>query len=326
MLSAGLAEARSKKKAPQVPEFYHEYQVVQGDTLYSIARKFGVSMDRVRKWNRKLIGKNDMIKVGSVLKIRASVPMRIKRTAYYIVKKGDTLRKIAKRTGSTVAELKKVNGLRRDLVKPGQKLAYLVAMPEKPSESVGRCSSGSLVEGEKMPPGPGYSYGSRPNVYGANETITLLLEGFGRFRKKHPEAPMIVVGNLSRKGGGKLDPHKSHQSGRDVDLGYMHKAKLQPVTHMLATDESNIDVKLTWALIRTFLDTKKVTAIFIDYRIQGILYEYLKKAKVSKRELTRLFQYPRGKGTAAVIKHVSGHHHHMHIRFTCPKKDQRCED
>jgi len=323
------ATGKGKKvaaKAAKAPAFYYEYEVVEGDTLYSIARKFNVSMNRVKRWNRKLVGKNDSVRAGTVLKIRAEVPIRVKRTAYYVVQKGDTLKKVARKTGSPVAEIRKVNGLKRDLIRPGQKLAYLVAMPEKPSESVGRSSSGSLVNGEKMPKGPGYTYGSRDNVYGTNETVTLLIEGLGRFRRKHPTAPLVVVGNLSRKNGGSFSPHKSHQSGRDVDLGYMHVRKVQPVTSMLTTDRSNMDPRTTWELMKIFLDTGKVKNFFIDYEIQGILYDFLKSAGYKQAYLKKLLQYPRGTGVTAIVKHVKGHHHHMHLRFVCPKKDARCED
>ena len=40
----------------------------------------------------------------------------------YTVKSGDTLGKIAKKHGTTVAAVKKANGLRSDMIKPGQKL------------------------------------------------------------------------------------------------------------------------------------------------------------------------------------------------------------
>ncbi|MBM4373193.1 MAG: penicillin-insensitive murein endopeptidase, partial [Deltaproteobacteria bacterium] len=64
----------------------------------------------------------------------------------------------------------------------------------------------------------------------------------------------------------------------------------------------------------------------INYEIQKLLYEHLEKRKFKRAYLDRLFQYPRGRGAEAVIRHVKGHHHHMHIRFVCPSGDGRCTD
>jgi len=324
----GISSGNGKKKPakPRKEEFFYEYEVQEGDSLSLIAKRYDVSINRLKRWNRKATSNPKSLKIGTKLKIYTDIPIRQKRKAYYVVQKGDSLSRISKKLNTTRSRLREWNGLKRDRLVPGQKLVYVVPGPEKPSESIGRPSSGRLVNGEKMPAGPGYSSGSRPNVYATNDTITLLIQCFGQFRRKHPDAPMLVVGNMSRPDGGKLSPHKSHQSGRDVDLGYLHKEKFQPVTSMLSTDGSNLDPKLTWALLESFLATNKVKAIFIDYEIQKSLYEYLVKRKYSKRKLEKLFQYPRGRGSEALIKHVKGHHHHIHIRFVCPASDSRCED
>ncbi len=65
-----------------------DYDVSQGDTLSSIAQKFGISTDTIR-WANDLTG--DSIKPGQVLKI-----LPITGVAY-IVKSGDTLESVAKK-------------------------------------------------------------------------------------------------------------------------------------------------------------------------------------------------------------------------------------
>jgi len=319
-----VASAKKKPAVPKRETFFYEYEVQEGDTLSLIAKRYDVSVSKLKRWNKKQTVNPKSIKIGTKLKIYTEIPIRQKRKVYYIVQKGDSLSRIAKKVGISRSVLRELNGLKKDRLKPGQRLVYVVPGPEKPSESIGRPSDGRLVNGEKMPPGPGYSYGSRPNVYAANDTVTLLIRCFGQFRKKFPDAPLIIVGNMSRPDGGKLLPHKSHQSGRDVDLGYLHKVKFQPVTSMLSTDESNLDPKLTWALLEIFLSTNKVKAVFIDYKIQKVLYDYLVNKKYNKRKLEKIFQYPRGRGSEALIKHVKGHHHHIHMRFVCPAGDARC--
>lgn len=319
-------QKKKRKKRAKKEQFAYEYVVQKGDSLHIIAGKFGVSLKQLKRWNKRATKDPKHLKVGAKLKIYAAVPVRQKRKTYYVVKKGDSLRRIARRLKLDVANLKALNGIRGSLIKPGQKLAYLVPGPEKKSESVGRPSSGKLVNGEKMPAGPGYTYGSRHKIYGTNETITLLIEGFGKFVKKYPKGPTIVLGNLSKKKGGPASPHKSHQSGRDVDIGYVHKKKFQPVTSMLSTSKKNLDPRKTWFLMYAFLETGRVKYMFIDYDIQKVLYEHLKERKFTKRYLKKTFQYPRGKGAEAVIKHVKGHHHHLHLRFLCPPDDKRCVD
>jgi len=329
LAAAGKLEKKAKKEKKEKkkqPEFFYEYTVQKGDSLSLIASRYDVSVKKLLRWNPKLGKDARKLAVGTVLKVYSNVPVRPKRLNYYVVKKGDNLKRLSKRLSVTVSQLKDLNSIKGSIIRPGQKLAYLVPGPETPSESVGKASSGKLVNGEKMPAGPGYSYGSRPNVYATNETITLLIQCFGQYRKKFTDGPDLVVGNMSRETGGKLDPHKSHQSGRDVDLGYIHKQKFQPVTRMLATDEDNLDPEKTWFLLKCFLDTKKVKVMFIDYKIQKLLYEYLVKHKYKKGYLDGIFQYPKGKGTDAVIKHLQSHHHHVHIRFLCPEKDARCEE
>lgn len=310
--------------ARRANSFRYEYTIEKGDSLYIIARKYGVAMHRIKKWNTREVRRG--LRPGKTIKIYSSVPIRVKRRAWYVVKRGDSLRRIGRKLGVSASELRKLNRLSSSVIHPNDKLLYLVSAPEEISESVGSCSRGKLVNGEKLPAGPGYSSGSRPNVYATNETVTLLLDGFARLVRKHPDAPQIVVGNLSRKKGGSFGPHKSHQSGRDVDLGYMHKKKFQPVNSMITTDKKNLDPRLTWDLMYAFLETGKVKNMFVDYKIQKLLYEHLEKRKFKKSYLKKIFQYPRGKGTEAVIKHVSGHHHHLHLRFVCPGKDKRCKD
>ena len=38
------------------------------------------------------------------------------------------------------------------------------------------------------------------------------------YRKAHPDAPRVVVGDISREGGGPMDEHVSHQNGLDADV------------------------------------------------------------------------------------------------------------
>ena len=65
--------------------------------------------------------------------------------------------------------------------------------------------------------------------------------------------------------------------------------------------------------------------IFIDYRLQARLYRYARRKGVSKAQLNRWIQYPRGKyEPAGVIRHFKNHEDHLHVRFVCPYSDLKC--
>jgi len=100
------------------------YVVQRGDTLATIAQKFGVSINDLIKANN--ITNPDTILVGQTLTIPtaeavASTPAPAART--YTVQPGDTLAKIAVRFGVTVNDLVKANDLTNpDTIRVGQVL------------------------------------------------------------------------------------------------------------------------------------------------------------------------------------------------------------
>lgn len=104
------------------------HKVKKKETLASIARKYRVSTDELKSANSFV---NNHLKPGDVLVIppradagqSSTAPARVD-TAYR-VKKGDTLGSIAKKTGISVTDLKRINDLqaKRPKLKPGQVLA-----------------------------------------------------------------------------------------------------------------------------------------------------------------------------------------------------------
>lgn len=87
------------------------YTVSSGDTLYSIAKKFGISIDKLKDINQL---KDNMLKIGQKL----IVPLLEDTT--YVVKTGDTLYSIARKFNITVDELKKLNNLVDDILTTGK--------------------------------------------------------------------------------------------------------------------------------------------------------------------------------------------------------------
>ena len=114
------------------------HKVEKGDTLYSISRKYQITVAELRTANN--LSENDVIKAGQKLIIHdadigtaaalsssksagssASAPAG--KTVEYVVAKGDTLYGIARKNGMSVADLMSINNLDSSaVIKVGQKL------------------------------------------------------------------------------------------------------------------------------------------------------------------------------------------------------------
>ena len=90
------------------------YIVKRGDTLYSIALEFNVSIDEIKSANNLT---SNILNVGQVLRIPTELDENI-----YIVKSGDNLYAIANKYNTTVDEIKRKNGLTSNLLNIGQTL------------------------------------------------------------------------------------------------------------------------------------------------------------------------------------------------------------
>jgi len=174
------------------------YQVKKGDSLYAISRRTGVPVKDLQRLNG-LTG--DKIKPAQILllapkvasgketagqekKAAADAPARRTATAApanatYKVRKGDSLYSIARRHGLTVHELKHINGLRNDTLKPGQKLLLAAEANLAPPAALSACPDPAKLLREESPdklPEEGldslaevaYSYLSTPYRFGGD--------------------------------------------------------------------------------------------------------------------------------------------------------------
>ena len=92
---------------------YDTYIVKSGDNLYAIARKYGISVDKLKIINNL---SSNLLSIGQKL----LVPKLQSNT--YVVKSGDNLYKIAKENGTTVDDLIKMNNLKNTNLSIGQVL------------------------------------------------------------------------------------------------------------------------------------------------------------------------------------------------------------
>ncbi len=138
------------------------YRVKRGDTLGKIASRFGVTVRQIKKRNKL---RSNTIYPGQ----RLVIPTKSKRERKsktkvklitYRVKRGDTLGKIAKRFGTTVRELKRINRLGGSKVFVGQRLKVPVKVKvrEVKKERGAPPSTSSQFVSSGLPKVPIYKY------------------------------------------------------------------------------------------------------------------------------------------------------------------------
>lgn len=118
------------------------YRVRSGDTFWEIARRFGVSVSKLTRWNGLAPG--DTLHPGQELAIwtrdRGGItnaalhtgPSNRTQSVRYTVRQGDSLYRIAQRFNVSVASLRRWNGLSRGgYLQPGQRLQMEVDVTEQ---------------------------------------------------------------------------------------------------------------------------------------------------------------------------------------------------
>lgn len=92
------------------------YIVKKGDSLYSIARTYNTSVDKLKEINNLT---SNALAIGQVLKLPSS---NASENVVYTVKKGDNLYSIAREYETTVDAIKKLNNITSNTLSIGQKL------------------------------------------------------------------------------------------------------------------------------------------------------------------------------------------------------------
>ncbi len=110
------------------------YLVKKGDSLYKISRRFGVSVSALKKLNGL---RGNIIRAGQKIVIRvygkpAKGAQKENRSSYtyrisggkkiYTVRQGNSLYSIARAFGISIKNLKMMNGLQGEIIRPGMKL------------------------------------------------------------------------------------------------------------------------------------------------------------------------------------------------------------
>lgn len=298
------------------------YEVQTGDTLGAVAQQFGVSVEDLVMWNDGL--EPDRIHVGQSLLVSAS-----RHRIRHKVRPGETLSRIAQEHELRVDQILAWNPRAdRHQIRAGQQLTLYSTIPASTSESVGFPYHGRLLESVQLSPHSGYVIRDRSRAYGTHETVRFITEAFSTVRKLHPDAPRVRVHDISRRRGGRMTGHRSHQSGRDADISFFLRrgCSADEGCPMIRANPQDLELGPQWTLLRHWLERGQLEAVFIDYTLVEALYNQAKKDGVGEPQLTRWFQFPRGRHVArGVIRHYRQHRDHMHVRFRCHESDEACQ-
>ena len=106
---------------------YTTYTVKSGDTLYSIAKKYNLTMQELINFNNL---SSTLLSVGQILKVPVAVEEPVEPYTTYTVKSGDNLYAIARNYGVSVSDIMNYNGLTSNLLSIGQVLKIPTKLTE----------------------------------------------------------------------------------------------------------------------------------------------------------------------------------------------------
>lgn len=185
--------------------------------------------------------------------------------------------------------------------------------------SVGAPNGGALFNAVQLPEDPRWERVDASHAWGTQETVDGLTRAVAKVHEQYPDSLRLPIGHISGRFGGHLNPHRSHQAGTDVDIGFYYK----PTAHRwyVRGTRETLDLPRTWALVRAFITETDVKFILVDHSIQALLREYAESIGEDEQWLNDVF---RGQGYARppLIRHAKGHATHLHVRFYSPEAEE----
>jgi penicillin-insensitive murein endopeptidase len=207
------------------------------------------------------------------------------------------------------------------------------------SVSVGYTFEGKLLRAMRMKQSEYVryvgEYADKGHFYGTWELVQLLERAARRVAFRIPGA-RLSIGELSQESGGRIDGHRSHESGRDVDIAfYMMLADGSPVsTYAFAGFDRHgrglapnqylrFDDARNWELIAKLLSDgeARVQYVFVANYLKHRLLAEGARRNAPEPLLERL--------RSALVEPAHGHPHrnHFHVRIYCAPADRAlCKD
>jgi penicillin-insensitive murein DD-endopeptidase len=204
-----------------------------------------------------------------------------------------------------------------------------------PGQSVGSPTEGRLVGGAHLSESPYLRivpvYAGGDARWGLEPLVGLIDHAARAVRKQFPDS-VLSVGHLSRPGGGEIDRHASHESGRDADVGfYVVNQQHKPIyaEHFVpfkgdgtapSWPGAQFDDARNWAFVAAIATDPRVRVshIFVALPLRARLLAYAEKIGAPRPVRVRaseLMAQPRG---------ALPHDDHFHVRIACPTGMDKC--
>jgi murein endopeptidase len=312
------------------------HEIVNGERLDEIAERYAVSVGSILRWN-KLDPKRPLFWIGQQLRIQTQLPDRVRTKLTYSVRFSDTWTSIADQFHVDSTTLRaKWNPQEKEL-----HVGHLLTIwmepemtpPSLPTRnfdlvpvteggmSVGFPDAGRLAHGVRIPENPAlYTIRNPEKAFGSTHAIRVLQESIATFRAETGYDRALLLWDMSTRGGGRFGPHRSHRTGRDIDIGLpMRPDFVHGVTQM----KDPVDWEATWLLVRSLIESDQVRYIFLSRPQQAGLYKAAKACGATREELERLIQYPRVQ-KVGIVRDSPGHTGHLHVRFLCGDEEPEC--
>ena len=332
------------------------HTVIPAETLEDIAVRYDVPAKSVARWNA-LNPDDPSITAGKTLRVKATKRPLPQQRIIYQVEPGESWRQLSERFDVPVKKLRAYNSGLRDLESGREIVVWIDPKPPRRPDralpipsfdvrggalSIGSPAEGQLHQGIQLPKSSLYIRRAPHRMWGSSHAVLQIQRAFAAFRRQSGFDAPIVVADLSKPEGGRFEPHKSHQSGRDVDIwlpmlrGVYKDAYLYQEQSTLSEEEDwrsawgrrpepdEADWFATWNLVQALVQTGEVRYIFLQYELQEKVYQAAQLMGASAEELGSIIQWPRGHKASGVLVHSDNHIHHIHVRFKCARGEQDC--
>jgi penicillin-insensitive murein endopeptidase len=201
--------------------------------------------------------------------------------------------------------------------------------------SVGSPTDGHLIGGSHLDDSAYIRslsmYAGSDDRWGLGSLVAMIDRAARAVHRQFPDA-ILSVGHLSRRGGGDIDRHASHESGRDADLSFYIRGQTKSPLysdHMVSFRGDGtapswpgalFDDAKNWALISAIAQETHahVTYIFVAAPLRARLLAYAAHIGAPldvRNHAAELMVQPRG---------ALPHDDHFHVRIACPTGMTEC--
>ena len=180
-----------------------------------------------------------------------------------------------------------------------------------------------------------WTFGTRSLVKGVRWTARQLSQ---------PGAAPLVVGNLSRRGGGDLPCSRSHNTGRDVDFGLFMRDGLMADGLMAdgkgrgvasryyrfgrdgrsleAAGRYEFDSARNWELVKSLLENPHfvVSLLVLNPHLEQRILEHARRVGEPEGLVAR------AEALISLPAYANLHRNHLHVRIACPSGHEHCAD